>query len=529
VLIGIPALRIRGLMLTVTTLGFALATPAWLLSQSWTLGAGRQPGRPVVLGHPLSSGRSYYYFALVLFFLVLLLSWNIRRSGFGRLLVAIRDNEDAARAFAIRSSLVKLQGYLIAGFIAGVGGAVYGHSLASIQASTFPASYSLDVVVMTVLGGLGVLIGPILGALWVFGLPLFNLANIALLATTLGALLLILWRPGGLVQLIEPLRNRLVANLARRRGIDLNAPDDEDGPDDGHAVVRRPDLLLGVPRNGQASGVRAGGAGPGPVLLRADHLVKRFGGIRAVDDVSLVVHRGETLGLIGPNGAGKTTTFELLAGFTRPDAGRILFDHAEVSHLSPEQRAARGLIRSFQDAALFPTMSVTETVLLALERAQPTRFLASSFGLDRSERRRRPRATELISYMNLDRYRDKQIQELSTGTRRIVELACLVALEPKCLLLDEPSSGIAQRETEALGGLLESLKTDLDLTLVVIEHDMPLIMGISDRIIVMDSGRVIAEGDPESVATDPLVVEAYMGGSVTAIERSDRRPAPVRV
>src|SRR5579884_4144119 len=167
VVIGLPALRIRGLMLTVTTLGFALATPAWLLTQSWMLGDGVNPGRPVVFGHPLDSGHSYYYFALVLFLVVLLVARNIRRSGFGRLLVAVRDNEDAARAFSVRSSLVKLQGYLIAGFMAGIGGAAYGHSLAIVGASTFPASASLNVVVMTVLGGVGVLMGPILGAVWV--------------------------------------------------------------------------------------------------------------------------------------------------------------------------------------------------------------------------------------------------------------------------------------------------------------------------------------------------------------------------
>jgi len=529
VLIGIPALRIRGLMLTVTTLGFALATPAWLLNQPWMLGAGQNPGRPVVFGHPLDSGHSYYYFALFLFLVTVWLSRNIRRSGFGRLLVAVRDNEDAARAFSVRSSVVKLQGYMVAGFIAGIGGAAYGHSLSSISANTFPASASINVAFMTVLGGVGVLVGPILGAVWVLGLPLFNLASIAILATNLGALLLILWKPGGLVQLVEPVRDRLVGAVARRHGIDPEVAEADTGAELAPAMVAsrvggagRSPALAGDGPAGERSARLAG-----TTLLEAAHLVKRFGGITAVDDVSLRVRAGETLGLIGPNGAGKTTTFELLGGFTRPDAGRIVFDHVDVSHLGPEQRAARGLIRSFQDAALFPTMTVTETVMLALERVQPTRFLSSVVGLSRSERRKEPRARALISFMGLDRYRDKQIQELSTGTRRIAEITCLVALEPLCLLLDEPSSGIAQRETEALGGLLETLKRDLSLTLVVIEHDMPLIMGIADRIVAMDSGRVIAEGSPDEVAADPLVVEAYMGGSVAAIERSGRRGEPV--
>jgi ABC-type branched-subunit amino acid transport system ATPase component len=165
--------------------------------------------------------------------------------------------------------------------------------------------------------------------------------------------------------------------------------------------------------------------------------------------------------------------------------------------------------------------------MLALERVQPTRFFASAVGLRTSERKKEPRARELIAALGLERYRDKQIQELSTGTRRIAEIACMVALEPVCLLLDEPSSGIAQRETEALGKLLVDLKRQLGLTLFVIEHDIPLIMGIADRIVAMEGGQVIAEGTPDYVRNDPHVIEAYLGGPMTTIERS-RRPAKRR-
>ncbi|MGH9187662.1 MAG: ABC transporter ATP-binding protein, partial [Acidimicrobiales bacterium] len=230
-----------------------------------------------------------------------------------------------------------------------------------------------------------------------------------------------------------------------------------------------------------------------------------------------------TLGLIGPNGAGKTTTFELLGGFTRADEGQVFFDGQEVSRLGPEARGRLGLIRSFQDAALFPTMTVTDTVRLALERGAPTSFLGSALGFAGSERAKRDQARELIAFMGLDAYRDKQAQELSTGTRRITELTCLVALRPRLLLLDEPSSGIAQRETEALGRLLEDLKAQLDTTLVIIEHDIPLIMGLAGRIVAMDAGSVIAAGPPEVVRNDLKVVEAYLGGSLEAIERSGSR------
>jgi ABC-type branched-subunit amino acid transport system ATPase component/ABC-type branched-subunit amino acid transport system permease subunit len=521
VVIGLPALRIRGLMLSVTTLGFALAAPAWLFPQPWMLGDGKSPGQPIVFGHPLDTGHSYYYFALTLFAISLVLARNIRRSGFGRLLVAIRDNEDNARAFTVRASLVKLQGYLISGFIAGIGGAAYGHALSSIGTSTFPAHFSIDVVVMTVLGGVGVLVGPILGAVWVLGLPLLNIGNLALAATNLGALGLILWKPGGLIQLVQPARDRLVKAIARWHGID---PELAYAGED--VVQDRPRSLkeLATVHVGSPVAIATMRPAPGTTLLEARHLSKSFGGVQAVRDVSFTIDSGETVGLIGPNGAGKTTTFELLGGFTRLDSGQVTFAQHDVSHLGPEARANLGLIRSFQDAALFPTMTVMETVMLALERAQPTRFVASTLGLTLGERRKERQARALVSAMGLDRYRDKQIRELSTGTRRFSEIACLVALQPVCLLLDEPSSGIAQRETEALGEFLAELRRELELTLIVIEHDIPLIMGISDRIIAMADGVVIAEGTPDVVRTDPAVVDAYLGGSITAIERSDAAP-----
>ena len=523
VALGLPSLRIRsGVMLGVTTLGFALALPAWGLGQPWMLGDGRDPGRPT--GWPfhgaLDTGHRYYYFALVLFVLMLLLARNIRRSGFGRLLVAIRDNEDNARAFGLRASLIKLQGYLIGGFIAGIGGATYGHSLSSIGVSTFPASISIAVVVMTVLGGVSVLIGPILGALWVLGLPLLNIGNIGLAATNLGALLVILWKPGGLIQLAAPVRDGIVKWIARRHGID---PDPLfAGEGDADTTTSAQGVSVASLRIDESNRLPSQRSAPsiGTTLLEARHLSKSFGGVHAVRDVSFVVRAGETVGLIGPNGAGKTTTFEILGGFTRPDTGHVIFDRRDVSYLVPEERARLGLIRSFQDAALFPTMTVKECVMLALERARPTGFLTSTLGITLGERTKERQARALVSAMGLDRYRDKQIQELSTGTRRITEIACLVALQPSCLLLDEPSSGIAQRETEALGHLLVELKRELNLTLVIIEHDIPLIMGISDRILAMADGGLIAEGTPDVVRNNAAVIDAYLGGSITAIERS---------
>jgi len=511
-LIGLPALRIRGLMLAVTTLGFALAAQAWLFQQTWMFGNGVDPGRPIFRHTIFDTGKRYYMFALIPLVGAIWLARNVWRSGIGRRLRAIRDNEAAARAFTIPAMRVKLQGFVLAGFLAGVGGALYGHALSRVSATAFPIGSSIDATASTVLGGIGVLSGPLLGAFYIIGIPQFlPLDNAGLAATALGWLLLILYFPGGIAQMLKPVRDRLIKFIARLGGLDLESMhDDEPDAVQADAVSSQLTITRRIPRPEP---------GPGP-LLSVRNVSKSFGGVQAVDDVSFDVAPGEILGLIGPNGAGKTTLFELIGGFTKADSGQVLLGGQDISRVGPEGRGRRGLIRSFQDAALFPTLTVVETVMLALERAEPTRVATAVFGLSGADHRKEARARELIELMGLHAFRNKQIAELSTGTRRISELACLVALEPSVLLLDEPASGIAQRETEALGDLLVGLKRALDLTLVVIEHDIPMIMRLSDRILAMESGRLIADGTPEQVRNNPLVIESYLGGDVRAIERS---------
>ena len=335
-------------------------------------------------------------------------------------------------------------------------------------------------------------------------------------ATRFGLLIVILYAPGGLAQVLRPVRDAVVGRLARRHGLSL--------AEDDAASGAGADTTLGEfhveRRPAPAAGAEPGGSGGGGPLLEAQHVDKHFGGLAALNHVSLDVRSGETLGIIGPNGAGKTTLFEVLGGFTRPDRGTVMFDGDDVTRLSPEARGRRGLIRSFQDAALFPTMTVLDTVQVAFERTLPTRFATVVAGRRGRDRSREQMARDLVGSMGLWPYRNKAVQELSTGTRRITELACMVALQPRLLLLDEPSSGIAQRESEALEALLTQLKEELEMTLVVIEHDIPLIMSLSDRIIAMDTGRVIAVGSPSTVRSDPRVVESYLGGKLEAIERS---------
>jgi ABC-type branched-subunit amino acid transport system ATPase component/ABC-type branched-subunit amino acid transport system permease subunit len=259
-------------------------------------------------------------------------------------------------------------------------------------------------------------------------------------------------------------------------------------------------------------------------VLAAEHLAVSFGGIRAVRDVSFALREGEILGLIGPNGAGKTTVFDLLSGFLVPTAGRVRFLGEDVTDWSPDARARQGLGRSFQDARIFPSLTVAENIALSLERHLAVRdHLAAGLGLPAVRELEDDIAwtvADLVELMHLGAFRDKFVSELSTGSRRVVDLAMAIAHDPTVLVLDEPSSGIAQRETEALGPLLERIRHETGCAMLVIEHDMPLITAISDRLLALELGRVIAEGTPAEVVRDPQVVASYLGGDNPALTRS---------
>jgi branched-chain amino acid transport system ATP-binding protein len=262
----------------------------------------------------------------------------------------------------------------------------------------------------------------------------------------------------------------------------------------------------------------------GEPVLEVTDLMKRFGGIRAVDDATFTLHENEILGLIGPNGAGKTTIFDLVSGFLVPDGGRIVLDGIDVTRMQPDKRAWLGLGRSFQDARLVPSLTVAENLAIGLERHIELRDpVASALGLPGIVQLEEDVAwtvEDLIEMMNLGAFRDKFVRELSTGSRRIVDLAMCIAHDPKVLLLDEPSSGIAQKETEALGPLLKRIQDETSCALLVIEHDMPLITSVSDRMIALELGHPIVEGTPEQVTTDPRVVTSYLGGDIASINRS---------
>ena len=263
------------------------------------------------------------------------------------------------------------------------------------------------------------------------------------------------------------------------------------------------------------------------VALECIDLVKRFGGITAVDNVNFQLREGEIVGLIGHNGAGKTTLMDCISGFLDIQGGRVFLNNEQVTDLAPHQRALRGLGRSFQDALLYPTLTVGETIAVARERWLESRdMVAAALQLPasyESEIAVAEKVDELIELMGLEAFRQKLTGELSTGSRRVVDLTCILAQDPKVLMLDEPSSGVAQKETEALGPLLLRVRDQTGCSILIIEHDMPLVSSMCDRLIALELGAVIADGPPQEVLNHPRVIESYLGTEETAIERSGSR------
>ncbi|MDQ1514457.1 MAG: hypothetical protein QOE80_287 [Actinomycetota bacterium] len=299
-------------------------------------------------------------------------------------------------------------------------------------------------------------------------------------------------------------------------------------------LLERPDLLRSVfirqgpkaPATTVADGGLRGAppSDDAPVLLSCRGIVKRFGGIHAVDEVDLDLRAGEILGLIGQNGAGKTTLFDCISGFLSIDAGTVELRGRDVTGWAPHERARAGLGRSFQEALLFPTLTTWETIAIAFERHLASKeMVAAALHLPasyESETDLGGRVEVLIELMGLGAFRDKLLGELSSGSRRIVELACILAQDPAVVLLDEPSAGVAQRETEALGPLLRRVQAYTGCSMLVIEHDMPLIAAVSDEVIALELGAVIARGTPTEVLSHPRVVASYLGTDAATIARS---------
>ena len=532
VVVGLPALRVRGLFLAVTTLAFAVASATWLFNQEFFTGGTSYPRpaeKPVLDVGPIhidfgASRKNYYFLCLISLAVVAAVVARLRRTGIGRSWIAVRDNEEMAAASTVSPTRMKLVAFGVAGGIAAYSGGLLVTLVPSLQpVSLFRAGESIVVVATAIIGGLGSVAGPILGALWVRGIPqtipeeLDDLVR--LLTSSIGLLVLLMYFPGGLLQIVYSIRDKLLERADRRMAArEAAAAPVKSSPADG---VPEPARARPTPRPLVKAHAAAAPERAGPALQTQDVSV-RFGGNTAVDRVSVHVDHGELVGLIGTNGAGKSTLLNAVSGFV-PARGRVFVLGTDVTSRRAPRRHALGLGRGFQGARIYPGLTVRESLMVALEARSQSRLVPSMTALPPSpgqERAKRAEADEIIDYMGLARYADHFVATLSTGTRRIVELSSLLAVNARVLLLDEPTGGVAQREAEAFGPLIKQVQAELDAAVIVIEHDMPLVMGISDRVYCLEAGAVIAEGPPGQVRQDPLVIASYLGTSEQAIGRS---------
>jgi ABC-type branched-subunit amino acid transport system ATPase component/ABC-type branched-subunit amino acid transport system permease subunit len=513
VIIGVPALRVRGLFLAVITLAFAVMCSNWLFRRPFIAGSQYRTNTPridppVIGSVDFSNRQSMYYLCLVVLGITTLVIARLRRTGIGRSMIAVRDNEDMAAASTVAVSRIKVLSFAISGGIAALGGCLLVTLREQVTPTqAFAPEESLRVVATAVIGGLGSVAGPVIGALWVRGLPVLfsDTPQVRLFTSSIGLLILLMYFPGGLMQIMYKLRDTVLDWADRRlaeRGVEEPVP----------AIAKRvPTRVVDADRHDVAA-----------AWLSVRAVSVSFGGIHAVDNVSLDVHAGELVGLIGTNGAGKSTLMNAIGGFVRA-RGEVDVLGRDVSGLPAYRRHRRGLGRGFQAARLYPALTVRETIMVALEARERSWVVPSMTGLPPSpgaERRKRAEAAELIDFLGLGRYADEFISNLSTGTRRIVELGTLLAVDARVLLLDEPTGGVAQREAEAFGPLIVRIQRELGAALLMIEHDMPLIMGISDRVYCLEAGAVIAEGSPAEVRENPRVIGSYLGTDERAIRRS---------
>ena len=508
-LVGLGALRVRGLLLAVSTFIFAIAAQLYLFRRP-VFSAGNSSSVPfrrgTFLGIDLDQQRTYYWFVLAALAVVVVAVARLRAGPMGRAAIALRDNRAAARGYGVAPTATLLRSFALAGVIAGLGGGLLAGVIDSvpIQGRFYGVDESLRVVAIAIIGGVGSVVGPLLGALWVVGLPALAPSNqlVPLFTSGIGLLVLLLYFPGGLTQIATHGRDQLFAWLAERSPSTTTV-----------SATTVPPTLRRTP--GRAADV-------GDSLTVGD-IVVDFGGNRAVDHVSLRVGREEVVGLIGTNGAGKSTLMNAIGGFV-PAKGTIELEGRRIETLAPDRRAAVGLGRTFQSATLFPELSVRETVLVAREARHRRSALLDVVAFPSARRTARTdqaAVDELIDFLGLGRYASAPISDLSTGTRRIVELAGLLALDAQMLCLDEPTAGLAQKEGEAFGPLMLEIRRELGASILIIEHDVPLVMTMSDRVYCMEAGKIIAEGLPGDIRRNPDVIASYLGGDPRAVDRSD--------
>jgi ABC-type branched-subunit amino acid transport system ATPase component/ABC-type branched-subunit amino acid transport system permease subunit len=489
VLLGLPSLKLGPLHVAMVTFGFGwvivLVAQNWLDLTNGPNGLNVPP--PRAFGVDLHAPG--FHVAVVAVTLgAFLLARNLIASVHGRALQAIRESEMAAQAMGVDLGFYKTLAFALGALYAGISGALFAGLSHFVNPDAFHFGVSILYVTMAILGGMGYLAGAAIGGLLMAVLPevLRGTGEFKDLLTGALLLLLLIFLPRGL------------AGLADRRG--WLAPVQRPAPATGLAPIRRP--------------LDAAPGGTPARLLEVDDLTVTFGGLTALRNVSLAVGAGEIVGLIGPNGAGKTTLFNAVTGLYRPSAGTVRVDGRDIGHLAAHERTRLGLARTFQNPELFRELSVLDNVLIGAHTMRWPGLAASVLGAPQTrvaEARERARARELAAFVGLGEWLERRAEGLSFGHQRMLEIARALAAEPRLLLLDEPAAGLTSAEAAFLMDLVRRIRTGFGVSVLLIGHTMRVVMGLSDRIVVLDHGSRIAEGTPAEVRSDENVIRAYLG------------------
>ena len=508
--IGFPALRLRGLYLAVATITFvfAMQESVFKIEQISRGSAGVAFPRPQINTFIMNRNADYLTVLVLLLLGIWLFDRAITGSKVGRAFQAIRADESVASSFGIDVARYKLLAFVLSGGLAGVAGCMYGHLYGTVTAESFPLGKSLLLVVIVVIGGLGNRVGVVISAVFYALFPIYvvKVFGDAFRGTDqlLGAALLMYTvsrHPGGLAEAWGEGAERRKARRARATEAEEEPP-----------MPKLPELPRPSGLPDRATAARANG----PVIA-AHNVSVRFGGVQALDDASIEVHRNRIVGLIGPNGAGKTTLFNAISGLRRPEEGRIELLGQDVTEWPAHERARAGVGRTFQLIGLARDLSVTENLLLA-QHVVAGYSIGSALtrigSANKVERELRSRAAEAIEALGFDRYADTPVKRLSHGQQRIVEIGCALVTAPEVVLLDEPSAGMSPGAAENLALRLRDIRDELGRTVLLIEHNIPLVLDVCDDLYVLSFGKMLASGDPLEVVRQPDVITAYLGDAV---------------
>jgi len=487
--LGIVIMRTRGHAFVIITIAFLLILQ--LLALNWTSFTGGSNGLtlPITFFPRDWQYTPFYYALLGVLFLQLGMSWWIRRSKFGMGLIAIREDEDKAAAVGVNTPVYKVLAFMFSAVLIGVAGGVYAYYVTFVDyRGMFNIQNSVLVVLAALLGGRGTVMGPILGGFAVSILKEqanvhFGTSQLNLVVYGAVMALVVLFLPRGVIP--------SVARWAKERA------ERASGAIVSGAIDLRPSRLPAGPREDAPAEPR--------VLLEVESLSKRFGGVRAVDDLSFYVKEGTITALIGPNGSGKTTAFNLITGMMRPDGGRVAFAGTRIDGMPPFQRAHLGLGRTFQITRLFREMTVLENVVAPLRDFAWSRLAADAVAGHEADR-----ALEILDFVGMAKHAHVVAGALSFGQQKLVELAQILMLEPKLVMLDEPAGGINPTLIERIVEKIRELNRR-GTTFLIVEHNMPLVAQLCDPVIVLARGTRIAAGPAAEIQRDPLVLDAYLG------------------